>query len=84
MRIAYLYFMKDEPDRVRHVAPHHARYWHGLAVPGYFGGPFGDRSGGLISFEVESYGKAEEMVAGDPFVRADLLGDRWLKEWIVD
>ena len=44
---AYLYFMKDEAPHVREVAPHHARYWSetGSAERG---GPFSDRSGGLI------------------------------------
>ena len=27
MTWAYVYFMKDEPARVREVAPHHAQYW---------------------------------------------------------
>jgi hypothetical protein len=32
MRIAYFYLMRDEPDRVRAVAPAHAAYW-GWASP---------------------------------------------------
>ena len=40
-----------------------------------------DRSGGLISFEAGSVHEAEQLVAGDPFVRAGLLEDAWLKEW---
>jgi len=44
MRFAYLYLMKDAPDRVRAVAPEHADYWHGLALRGYLGGPGGVRS----------------------------------------
>lgn len=43
-RFAYAYVMKDEPDRIRAVAPLHAAYWHDLELPGYLGGPFGDRS----------------------------------------
>lgn len=84
MRVAYLYFMTGEPDRVQAVAPHHAAYWRGLAVPGYVGGPFADRSGGLITFEVDSWNDAEQLVAADPFARQDLLERRWLKEWAVD
>jgi hypothetical protein len=81
MRIAYFYLMKDDPDRVRAVAPDHAAYWHDLDPPAYLGGPLADRSGGLITFEAGSLGEAEQLVAGDPFVRADLLEDAWLKEW---
>jgi uncharacterized protein YciI len=84
MRVAYLYFMKDEPDRVRAAAPAHAAYWRRLAVPGYLGGPFADRSGGLITFEVDSQERAEQLVSEDPFGRQDLLQSRWLKEWTPD
>jgi uncharacterized protein YciI len=81
MRVAYWYFMKDEPDRVRAVAPDHVAYWRGLAIAGYMGGPFFDRSGGLITFEIESGEKAEQLVADDPFVRKELIESRWPKEW---
>jgi uncharacterized protein YciI len=53
-------------------------------LPGYLGGPFSDRSGGLITFESESIEKAEQLVAGDPFLRRGLVEGRWLKGWIVD
>jgi len=81
MRFAYLYFMKDDPDAVRAVAPAHAAYWRGLAMPGYVGGPFADRSGGLITFEIASQEQAEQLVVDDPFVREGLLERRWVKEW---
>ena len=84
MRVAYVYFMRDEPDRVRVVAPQHAAYWRGLAATGYLGGPFADRSGGLISFETTSGEEAERLVAEDPFVRQGLVGSSWLKDWAVD
>jgi uncharacterized protein YciI len=53
-------------------------------LPGYLGGPFSDRSGGLITFESESIEKAEQLVAGDPFLSRGLVEGRWLKGWIVD
>jgi uncharacterized protein YciI len=37
------------------------------------GGPFSDRSGGLIIFEAADEGAAGKTVAGDPFQRAALL-----------
>jgi hypothetical protein len=40
MRIAYFYWMKNDPDRVRTTAPQHAKYWRDLALPGYLGGRF--------------------------------------------
>ena len=50
MRCSYIYFRKDNPDRVAAVAPEHAAYWRGLELRDYLGGPVADRSGGLISF----------------------------------
>jgi hypothetical protein len=84
MRSVHLYFMRNEPERVQEVAPQHAEYWRDLALPGYLGGPFADRSGGLITFEAESLQKAEQLVANDPFVTRDLVESRSLKEWILD
>jgi uncharacterized protein YciI len=84
MRDAYFYFMKSEPERVRTVAPHHAAYWRGLALPDYRGGPFADRSGGLILFDSNSAHEAEEVVAGDPFVHERLLERHWVKEWVAE
>ena len=84
MRFVYGYAMRDEPDLVRAVAPSHVAYWHQLGLKGYLGGPFADRSGGLITFETGSSSKAERLVADDPFVRDDLLEHRWLNEWVVE
>ena len=72
MMIAYVYWMKDLPDRIRTVAPEHATYWHDLELPGYVGGPSADRSGGLITFEADSSEAAEGFIAADPFVREEL------------
>lgn len=84
MRFLYFYLMKDAPDRVRAVAPDHSAYWGGLGLRDYLGGPFGDRSGGLITFEVGSADEAERLVTDDPFVQEDLLERRWVKAWLID
>jgi len=84
MRFAYHYLMKDAPDRVRAVAPEHADYWHGLALRGYLGGPFMDRSGGLITFEIGDESEAARLVGDDPFVREDMIEEYWLKEWVPE
>lgn len=81
MRFAYFYFMTDDPDRVRRFAPDHAAYWHELHLDGYQGGPFADRSGGLIVFTAESVDRANRLVTEDPFVRHGLLESRWVKQW---
>ena len=81
MPFAYVYFMRDEPERVRRAVPNHVRHWRRLRLEGYSGGPFADRSGGLIVFEVASPDEAQRAVESDPFVVEDLLETYWLKEW---
>jgi uncharacterized protein YciI len=76
--------MKPEPERVRGVAPEHAAYWRDLGLSGYLGGPFADRSGGLITFEADSVQAAERVVAADPFVREELLEDSIVKQWVPE
>jgi hypothetical protein len=75
VRVLYFYLMRDAPDRVRGVAPEHAGYWHALGLRDYLGGPFADRTGGLITFEIASAEEAE---------REELLERRWVKEWSID
>jgi len=84
MRFLYFYLMRDAPDRVRAAAPKHTSYWWELQLRGYLGGPFADRSGGLITFEAESGAAAEALVANDPFLREHLLERHWVKEWLLD
>ena len=83
MRILYFYLMGDAPDRVRAAAPRHAAYWRDLGLDHYLGGPFADRSGGLITFEAGSLAEAGQLVADDPFAQEDLLERRWVKEWAI-
>jgi hypothetical protein len=84
MWVAYFYFMQHAPDRVRAAAPRHASYWQRIALANYQGGPFADRSGGLIVFNSESLELAERLVSGDPFLREGLLDQHWIREWLVD
>jgi uncharacterized protein len=83
MRFLYFYLMRAAPDRVRMVAPEHAAYWRKLGLRDYLGGPFADRSGGLITFQAGPVPEAERLVAHDPFVREDLFERHWVKEWIT-
>jgi uncharacterized protein YciI len=76
--------MKGDSDRVRSTAPQHASYWRKLGLPEYLGGPFADRSGGLITFEADSLEHAEGIIAADPFVREDLLESSVVKQWMPE
>jgi uncharacterized protein YciI len=83
-RFAYFYFMVDDPTRVRNVAPEHTEHWHSLNLAEYHGGPFADRSGGLITFVVDDPADADAAVDTDPFVREGLLQRYWLRAWQPD
>jgi uncharacterized protein YciI len=76
--------MKDDPDRVRTVAPEHAAYWRNLGLPGYVGGPFADRSGGLITFDADSLEQAAGIIDADPFVQEELLESSVVKQWMPE
>jgi uncharacterized protein YciI len=78
----YFYLMTGATDQVRAAAPKHAGYWRQLGLPDYLGGPFADRSGGLITFSAGSAADADQLVAEDPFVRERLLEHFWVKESI--
>ena len=80
-RYAYLYFMKDEPDRIRATVERHVVHWQQLRLPGYLGGPFEDRTGGLITFQAEDDEHARRAVETDPFLQEGLLEVYWLKQW---
>ncbi len=76
--------MKKESDKVQSVVPLHVEYWRQRNLKGYMGGPFADRSGGLITFEAESIEEATRIIVNDPFVSEDLLEDKWIKQWMVE
>lgn len=83
-RFAYFYLMKKDPNRVQAVAPRHASYWNELALAGYLGGPFEDRTGGLITFDADDLSEVQRVVLDDPFVREGLVEAHWLKRWMPE
>jgi uncharacterized protein YciI len=83
-RFVYFYFNRKEPEKIRKAVPAHIQYWHNADLKDYQGGPFADRSGGLISFSASSQEEAIEIVLGDPFIQEDLIAEKWIKEWIVE
>lgn len=83
-RFIYFYFNRNEPEKIHQVVPAHVEYWRSLNMEGYMGGPFTDRTGGLISFLASNLEEAEEIMRQDPFVSADLIEQKWIKQWIVE
>jgi hypothetical protein len=49
--------------------------------PATSGGPFADRTGGLITFQADDDQQAQHAVDTDPFVQEGLLKAHWLKQW---
>ena len=83
-RFVYFYFNRNEPEKIRQVVPAHVGYWKSAKVKGYMGGPFGDRTGGLISFVAPSLQDATEIILQDPFIVENLISEKWIKEWILE
>jgi hypothetical protein len=84
MRFVFFYLMAGDPVHVGEVAPRHATHWHELALPGYLGGPFADRSGGLITFEADTPTRAKKLVTDDPFLREGTVSSWWLEPWLPE
>jgi uncharacterized protein YciI len=80
----YFYLMRKTPDTIRQLVPAHIQYWQSRDVPDYMGGPFADRTGGLITFSVTSLDDAQQIIMDDPFVREQLIEQGWIKEWLIE
>ena len=83
-RFAYFYFMSGDPDRVRITVPRHVTHWRRLGLKDYLGGPFEDRTGGLITFSARDATEALRAVETDPFVLEGLIESYLLKQWIPE
>jgi len=83
-RFLYFYLMKNNPDQVRITAPKHAEYWKSLSLEDYEGGPFADRSGGLIIFSAHSWEQAQALASEDPFRTAGVIETSWVKQWVPE
>ena len=83
-RFLYFYLMRNRPDAIPQLVPAHVQYWHSRDLPGYMGGPFVDRSGGLITFAAASLDDTQQIIADDPFVREQLIEQSWIKEWLSE
>ena len=74
--------MKNDPEKIRNIVPAHIEYWKNSKPINYSGGPFSDRSGGLILFEEENIEDATELAMNDPFIVREVVETKWIKEWI--
>jgi uncharacterized protein len=83
-RYVFFYFNRDDPVKVKQVVPVHVDYWKTANLKGYMGGPFGDRTGGLISFIAQDMDEASKIIMADPFVIENLIAYKWIKEWNIE
>jgi uncharacterized protein YciI len=83
-QFVYFYFNRIEPEKVREVVPAHVQYWQTASLDGYTGGPFSDRTGGLITFSASSLEEATQIIQRDPFVQEGLIDQNWIKEWLPE
>lgn len=82
-RFIFFYMMTDDAERIRATVPAHVDHWQGSGVDDYQGGPFADRSGGLITFTAPGRAEATETIEADPFFAAGVIRERWVKEWLA-
>ena len=78
----FFYLMKNDPEKIRNIIPAHIKYWKDNKPINYSGGPFHDKSGGLILFEAENMELATELAMNDPFVVREAIETKWVKELI--
>jgi uncharacterized protein YciI len=83
-RFVFFYFNRNEPEKIRQVVPAHVEYWRTAGLIGYMGGPFGDRTGGMVSFVAPSLLVATNIIMRDPFVLEKLVDQTWIKEWLPE
>jgi uncharacterized protein YciI len=83
-RFIFFYFNRNEPEKIRRVVPVHVQYWKNANLTEYRGGPFRDRTGGLISFAAQSLQEARDFALQDPFILEDLVAEMWIKEWVLE
>lgn len=82
--IAFFYTMKKKPDLIKELVPDHIQYWKDRGLANYKGGPFFDRSGGLITFLCDDFEFANKIINDDPFVKGQVIIDKQIKIWITN
>lgn len=78
----FMYFLVDDVQKIKNTIGPHVKYWKNEEFNYYRGGPFSDKTGGLIIFTSKSYEEATEIINNDPFIKGDTLKEYLLKEWI--
>lgn len=80
----FKYMMVDNPEKIKAKVPLHIEYWKNQNFEYYKGGPFVDRSGGLITFSATTIDEAKRIVSKDPFMAGNVLDHYMIKEWLPE
>ena len=80
----FAYMMSDNPDKIKESVPLHIEHWKSQSFEYYKGGPYADRSGGLITFSASNIDEAESIASKDPFVANEVLDHYAIKEWMPE
>ena len=83
-KFIYFYLMKNMPDKIGPTIRLHIEYWKKKDLTNYSGGPFADRTGGLIIYDSPDIGKAIQIADEDPFNGHNVIESKWIKEWIPE
>jgi uncharacterized protein YciI len=79
----FCYFMNFDPAELKTLIPEQIEYCQHYAPENFIGGPFKDRSGGMLSFSAPDLDAATAICENDPFVKKGLVNQYWVKEWLV-
>jgi uncharacterized protein YciI len=83
-QFVFFYLMKGEAAKIGAIVPAHIDYWAVNSSANPTGGPFADRSGGMILFETATVHGAEQLAHNDPFVIERVIEALWIKEWMPE
>lgn len=80
----FFYLMNVQSERIGQIISAHVHYWADNKSVHPTGGPFADRTGGMIVFEAEGLHDAETLANNDPFVTRRVVQKCWIKEWMTN
>jgi len=79
--VEFQYRVSREQRQAVHLA--HADYLHRLAERGVLllAGPLVDENGGLLIYEVADREELQQVLDGEPYVRAGLVAETRVRQW---
>ncbi len=83
MKKFIFFYFNTRLEKVREVVPSHIDFWNNQQFESYTGGPFSDKTGGMIIFTANSLTEANEIIKKDPFMAGNLISEYYIKEWLA-